>query len=398
MVNSENSVKIIQSRLDSLAVFRNLLNSPVFIKLKALIGNIDDPEAAVGLYSEFTAELYHNCDNLSSYIYDLMLSDENVYIKTKSKGLKVDNVIEAAFENELKILHELSLLRSGELKQLIEYDGFLPDWNTTEYDFAGAYGERIRNISRTGFGMFSKHHVFTVSSDGIIPVKYPDTIALSSFEAYNYERGLVVKNTQNLIRGYQASNVLLYGDAGTGKSSTIKATVNEYASSGLRLVEIKKNQLCMLPEIIEALTDNPLKFIIFIDDLSFVKNDDNFTTLKAHLEGSVSARRGNIAIYATSNRRHLLKESIADREGDDVHTNDTLQEIMSLAARFGLIITYQKPNKNAYLKIVKRIASDYGLEINEQLLLGAEAFAIRNNGRSPRTAKQFVEFQRSELV
>ena len=396
MIPTNYAIKIGQ-QLDSLTIFRNLAESPVMKKLKSLTGSIGDPKAAVNLYTDFVSELYRNCDNLSTYIYDFILSDENFYIKAKSKGERVDKVVEDAFENELETLQALSLLRASELKELIRYDGFLPDWNTTEYDFAAAYGERILNISHFGFGMFSKYHAFTVSDDGLIPVKYPDPVSLSSFEAYDAERELIIKNTQNLLKGARAGNVLLYGDAGTGKSSTVKAIANEYSGDGLRLVEIKKNQLYKLPEIIELLNDNPLKFIIFIDDLSFVKNDDNFTALKAHLEGGVAASGGNIAIYATSNRRHLVKESLADREGDDVHTSDTLQEIMSLAARFSLIITFQKPDKSTYLNIVRRIAKDYGLEESERLLPDAEAFALRNNGRSPRAAKQFVEFQKSEL-
>ena len=381
----------IQICLDSLTIFRNLLKLPVIKKLKELIAGITESTAAVRLYSDFVAELYHNCDNFSTYIYDFMLNDDNVYIRAKSKGLVVDKVIEDAFQNELKILQGLSRLRSDEFKKLIKYDGFLPEWNTTEYDFASAYAGRVRNISRYGFGMFAKYHVFSVSDDAdIIPVKYSDPISLSSFEAYNFERDFVLKNTQKLLSGGFAANVLLYGDAGTGKSSTVKAIVNEYQNWGLRLIEVKKNQLFMLPEIIEKLSDNPLKFIIFIDDLSFIKNDDNFMALKAQLEGSVSVIADNTVIYATSNRKHLVRESLSDRDGDDIHLNDTLQEIMSLVARFGLVVNFQKPEKDVYLKIVQRIAADHGLEPDDRLLLDAEAYAIRNNGRSPRTAKQFI--------
>ena len=142
----------------------------------------------------------------------------------------------------------------------------------------------------------------------------------------------------------------------------------------------------------EELASNPLKFILFIDDLSFSENDDNFSALKATLEGSISGCGDNVVIYATSNRRHLVKESFADRAGDELHLNDTMQETMSLAARFGLAITFQKPDKDEYLYIVKSLAAQYGIDMPEdELFRKAEAHAIRKNGRSPRTARQFIE-------
>jgi len=186
--------------------------------------------------------------------------------------------------------------------------------------------------------------------------------------------------------------MLLYGDAGTGKSSTIKAVAHHLAPQGLRIIEVKKNQLYQIPKLLEELSDNPLKFILFIDDLSFSGNDDNFSALKATLEGSISGCGDNAVIYATSNRRHLVKESFGDRAGDELHLNDSMQETMSLAARFGLTITFQKPDKDEYLSIVKSLAAEYGIEMDEEeLFKKAEAHAIRKNGRSPRTAKQFIE-------
>lgn len=186
--------------------------------------------------------------------------------------------------------------------------------------------------------------------------------------------------------------MLLYGDAGTGKSSTVKAAAKHFAPEGLRMVEIKKNQLYMIPQIMEELASNPLKFILFIDDLSFNGNDDNFSALKATLEGSISGRGSNVAIYATSNRRHLVKENMSDRDGDELHVNDTIQETMSLAARFGLTVTFQKPDKDSYLSIVRSLADQYGIDMDEdELFRKAEAHALRSNGRSPRTAKQFIE-------
>ena len=168
-----------------------------------------------------------------------------------------------------------------------------------------------------------------------------------------------------MLSGKPAVNVLLYGDAGTGKSSSVKAIANEFAADGLRLVEVKKNQLYQIPALLDSLAQNPLKFILFIDDLSFSANDDNFAALKAILEGSVGGRAGNIAVYATSNRRHLIKETLTDREGDDTHESDTRQELMSLSARFGLTITFGSPDRERYLHIVEELAKQYGVELDE---------------------------------
>ncbi|MBP5459346.1 MAG: DUF815 domain-containing protein, partial [Clostridia bacterium] len=180
--------------------------------------------------------------------------------------------------------------------------------------------------------------------------------------------------------------------AGTGKSSSVKAVTNELASEGLRLLELKKSQLHDIPKVMEHLRENPLKFIIFVDDLSFQKDDDNFATLKAILEGSASVKADNTVIYATSNRRHLIRESFTDREGDDIHRNDTIQETMSLSSRFGLTILFNKPAKAEYLEIVHALAEKKGLEMDAvELEKQAQAFAIRKGGATPRAAEQFTD-------
>ena len=154
----------------------------------------------------------------------------------------------------------------------------------------------------------------------------------------------------------------------------------------------RKEQLHQIPGVLDELNSNPLKFILFIDDLSFQKDDDNFSALKAILEGSVAARSRNVVIYATSNRRHLVKESFSDRDGDDVHRNDTMQEIISLSERFGIQITFQKPNKQTYLGIVRHLAEEAGIELPEgELEARAERFVLGRGGRSARAARQFVD-------
>jgi predicted AAA+ superfamily ATPase len=193
------------------------------------------------------------------------------------------------------------------------------------------------------------------------------------------------------LEGRPAANALLCGDAGTGKSSTVKAIANAFYKDGLRLIELRKDQLSSLPYVMAKISGNPLKFVIFIDDLSFNKSDDHFSMLKAALEGSASAKAENAVIYATSNRRHIIKESFSEREGDDVHRNDTLQETLSLSERFGLVVRFQKPDKKLYLTIVETLAKRANLQVNEALFVQAEAFALRKGNRSARCAEQFIQ-------
>ena len=392
-----DDIRVLNLKLNSLAVFRNLLSLPVISELEKLTSVIEDPVESVKLYTKFISVLYHNCDNFSEFLYKSVLEDDNFYIRAVARGEEVDRVIKTAVRNELILIQEISLLSSRELKSHIKYDGYLPDWNTAECDFVSSYEERLKSIAEIGIGMFSRHNVFKLSGEEIVPVKYPDNISLSDFECYGREREPIIKNTKALLEKGEASNVLLYGEAGTGKSSTVKAIANHFKDKGLRLVEVKKKQLHRLPAVFEQLAGNPLKFIVFIDDLSFNESDDDFTALKACLEGNVSAGAGNVVIYATSNRRHLVRERYSDREGDELHVGDSLQEAIGLSARFGLTVTFEKPGKDDYLQIVRHFAKECGIEPDKQLMAGAEAYAIRNNGRSPRTARQFIELQKSEV-
>ena len=182
----------------------------------------------------------------------------------------------------------------------------------------------------------------------IIAVKNKDNQDIKKLYGYEIERNKVLSNTKILIEGKKANNILLYGDAGTGKSSTVKAVANFFKDEGLRLIEIKKKQLHFITDIIEKLSCSPLKFIIFIDDLTFSSNDDTFSYLKAILEGGVNSFPNNIAVYVTSNYRHLIKENFTDRDGDDIHIEDTIQQIMSLTNRFGMIITFQRPGRDLF--------------------------------------------------
>lgn len=377
---------------DSVVIFRSLGDDSVVSDLMYLIGaDTEDTSEFIRYYSDFVQSLYENTVNLSEYLLKAVLESENMYIQQIALGKTPDPLMQECLIHELMFFQELSRLTPEDFTDELDYDGFLPKWYTSEIDFVGSYSERIRMIGQYGYGKYARSSVFILRDKEIIPVKYPDTQRLSDLYGYERERNAVINNTLALLDDKPAQNVLLYGDAGTGKSSTVKAIVNEYASQGLRLIEITKEQLRDLPQIIDSISRNPLKFILFIDDLSFTSGEDCFGALKATLEGSVSARADNIAIYATSNRRHLVKESFSDREGDDIHRNDTIQEMISLSARFGLTVGFYKPDKKAYINIVKALAEKNGITMDEdKLSVQAEAFALRGSGRSARTAKQFV--------
>ena len=345
--------------IDSLTVFSALKQDPVIAALRELLAVLaNDPKTgpaddAVTLYSDMLARLYPHGSDLSEYIRELVLSDDNFYVQAMAAGKHLSDEIQDAARRELNNLQDLGGLSCADVRSAIGYDGFLPFWTNSKLYLISDFMAKLEQIPVTGYGIYADYRFFRISGGKITPVAHPDAQPLDQLFGYERERSLILRNTEALLDGTGASNMLLYGDAGTGKSSTIKAVALEYADRGLRIVEIKKNQLYQIPDVLEELSSNPLKFILFIDDLSFSGNDDNFSALKATLEGSVAGCGGNTVIYATSNRRHLVKETFGDRAGDELHVNDTMQETMSLAARFGLTITFSKPTKDEYLDIVR---------------------------------------------
>lgn len=383
-------------RLRGLVIVRGILQDPVVKRYAAMVAASGDPAAFVTAAAEFEAALFDSGRCWTDYLLDTVLENNNICIRRAAAG-GAGPAAEAALASELAVLQQagewgLEELLDDAPEALRQACRFLPRWETGAADYAAAYDKRRAEVGKKGYGMFARYHVFTVEDARLVPVHCPDPQRLSELPGYETERAKVIANTKALLAGLPANNVLLYGDAGTGKSSTVKAIGNEFAADGLRLVEVKKNQLYQIPAVMESLADNPLKFILFIDDLSFSSNDDDFAALKAILEGSVGGRSHNIAVYATSNRRHLVKERMSDREGDDLHAADTRQEMMSLSARFGLTVTFQRPDKAKFEAILLELARQYGVQMPaDQLYIKGEAFAIRAGGRSPRVAKQFIE-------
>lgn len=387
-------LKNLALRRNTIAVFRELGKDNVISDLMYLISqDSEDTKIFLTYYADFVSSLYeNNVTDISKYILKAVLENDNFYIRKSASGKNIPQEITECLINELQFFQELTELTPEDFTENLDYDGFLPVWVNSTVDIVGSYMERLKLVHRYGYGKYAEYTMFIMQNNETVPVKYPDKQKLSELYGYERERKAVIDNTLALVNGKKAQNVLLYGDAGTGKSSTVKAVVNEFADKGLRLVEITKEQLRDIPLLIDELSENPLKFIIFIDDLSFTAGEDCFGALKAVLEGSVSSRADNIVIYATSNRRHLIKESFSDRDGDDVHRNDTMQEMLSLSARFGLRVNFSRPDKKNYTAIALEMAKAHGINISDdEIILKAEQFAISSgNGRSARTARQFI--------
>jgi predicted AAA+ superfamily ATPase len=253
-----------------------------------------------------------------------------------------------------------------------------------------------------GTGIFANYLAFRWYGGNLVGIPHPDPIQASSLVGYEYQKELLLQNTEAFLAGYPALNALLYGSRGSGKSSLVKSLLNLYGDRGLRLIDLAQSDLQDLPLITEQLWQVPQKFIIFVDDLSFEEDESNYKALKAILEGSLVAKPPNAIVYATSNRRHLIREFFSDRprpsDADEIHAWDTVQEKISLSDRFGLTLTFTAANQDTYLEIVHHLAKLARINLpTEDLEFRALQWATNHSGRSGRTARQFIDFLYAEL-
>ena len=377
--------------LRALGVFSALREKPLFRHFFALTEGT--PPQAILAYGSFVREIFEAGGVLADAVRRLVVEDENPYVRMRAGKGTCDASIERAVKAELSVLSRFASLTPADVATVLPEAPYLAPFGARTVSFAEEYEARMCDIRKHGYGIFASNAMFRLSDDATVePVGSPDTVSLDRFIGYAEERGRVLDNTRAFLDGRPAANVLLYGDAGTGKSSTVKAIVNHLFEEGLRLIEIRKDQLSMLPFVMGKIRTNPLHFIIFIDDLSFNKSDDCFSMLKAALEGSASAKAENAVIYATSNRRHIVRETFADRDGGEVHRNDTMQETLSLSERFGMTVLFERPNKSLYLEIVLALAEKHRVPFDtEELKIRAEAFALARGTRSARCAEQFID-------
>ena len=395
--------------MSSLSIYKGILNRSVAKSYYRLLSALDkDIFEFCNAWGEFFSVL---CDkecseSFAKALTETALFDENAFSRAASKGTEKtlpSSVLNAVRRDVYAIrkLYSLSpeiILNDykyrDELGSIAEN---LPRWKTglpvSEFSDEEDTLDRLAEFyKKNGCGIFARYRAFIWRDGDVQPVLHPDNIKLSTLKGYDIPRNTVVKNTLAFMKNIDSNNCLLYGDRGTGKSSTIKAILNEYYKDGLRMVEVPKDRLSEFPLLVDKIAAIPLKFIIFIDDLSFSGEDKSYAQLKAVLEGSLAARPENTLIYATSNRRHIIKETFSDRDGDDMHRNDSMQESLSLSDRFGMSVNFSKPDKEQYLEIVMSLAKECHIEMGiEELCTQAEKWVIQRGGRSPRAAKQFIK-------
>ena len=387
----------------SLALFRNMREKEPLKSLCDFLLKMEpgySMEEMIDSYGHFVSILYEMRPDvdLSAAIWDALSEDMNPYLRHRIDSVikpeettKASTLLKLTAERELDLLTRIGNYTSFDFKDAMVYDGYLPDFRSSHIDFKKRYMTMMDQIETVGYGVYAKYHFFRIKGGELLPVTSPDPISVDDLFCYEKQRGRVIENTKRFSEGKPFEDVLLYGDAGTGKSSTVKSAARLFIDQGIRLVEVPKSELHGLSEVIQMLTGVPLKFIIFIDDVSFDADDDRISTLKSVIEGAASGARKNIAIYATSNRRHMIKETFSARE-NEIHTSDTIAEQMSLSERFGIRILFDKPNKDTYLEIVKGLMKLRGITMDdEKLAIAAEQYAIRGGGRSARIARQFVD-------
>ncbi len=451
------NLKKIRYALAGLSVYRNLLESMPVIKLKRIFELLDsenpDTLSLVDSYSALMNSLFVEAKESQAlgsgnlwedFVLQFLLYDDNVFTAQAANVplVDIDLALLSAVKLDLSLLRVIyccfPLVKEGLAAVLQKTDFALdllpdikdnvasspsatplppayrvPDINCKEaLQRASSWEQQLEDLAffyrQKGSGVLSKFIAFKWSdaSNSLIGIEDIDPITLSTLTGYDDERASIVKNTQQFLRGYPANNILLYGDRGTGKSSTVKALLNEFWVQGLRLVEVSKDQLGRLPLVLEALRPHNKRFIIFVDDLSFDDGDAGYLGLKVILEGSLESKPENVLIYATSNRRHLIKEHFSDRnagtitKGDDeIRTMDTLQEKLSLSDRFGITVIFPSPGQKLYLEIVRHLAAQKGLTIEDAVLQKqALQWALLHNGFSGRTAKQFVDQMAGEIL
>lgn len=382
---------------DALILLRGVLQDEAVASFVRALQN-DDIAAYARAEELLLAEDMQN--SFAAYLTHKILCDDNLFARRAFAGT-LNNDICQAYSHDLAILQDIAKKADNPSgKVALAADSGFPSVRYGKDDdvFGKNWGDgeslqKLVNFYRhNGYGIYIGHKAFTFENKTLKPVRNTSDITLSDLKDYEAEKKAIEDNTINFISGLPYSNMLLYGDKGTGKSSTIHAVLNKYAEKGLRAVEIPKDQIKDINAVKEVLAGLPFKFFIFIDDLSLEEHDEKVTSLKASLEGSLTEKGANVMIVATSNRRHILKENFSDRE-NSVHARDTMEEQLSLSDRFGLTVYFSSTGKSEYLSIIRQLAADRKLKTpQDDLFALAERWALLKGGRSPRRARQFIDF------
>lgn len=399
--------------LDHLIIYRHLTKDAdvekclSFIEDESLLNEEDFIATMLTLAERY--DLHgHLFQSLLTY---LLAHHENSFTLSLERKQPISEALKEVIMNDLQMLYQMYHFDFSKLNPLykdlfIDFPHSKPIINQEIYDLltklqimlskstsvAEFYEILYNHYRQYGVGKYGLNKAFRYLDNEIIPIEHIGNNTLEQLIGYESQKERLKANTEAFLNGRKANNVLLYGDSGTGKSSSIKALLNEYYKDGLRMVEVYKHQFIALPQIINELQNRQYRFIIFMDDLSFEEFEVEYKYLKAVIEGGLERKPENILIYATSNRRHLIKETWNDRNHDqEINNNDAKQEKLSLVSRFGVQIMYIHPDKQHYLDIIDGLASAYHLDMDEDELHDkALQWEIRNGGFSGRTAKQFI--------
>ncbi len=401
-------------------------------------GEYDPNEITSHVYAQIKKILVISTDynfdgNLwQNYLTYLLVTAENPFTLTAEKTGGSEGTVNHFAKSDFSAFMELFRYDFSWMEELLQTDVFscITDYKAIEKPslmYNGSVSEKVRALSdklaaakdadeffriMTGFykdygvGMFGLNKAFRIADapDGSVifkPVANMEHVVLSDLHGYEIQKAKLIENTEAFVEGRKANNVLLFGDSGTGKSTSIKAIVNEYYDRGLRMIEIYKYQFRFLSQLISQIKNRNYKFIIYMDDLSFEEDESEYKFLKAVIEGGLETRPDNILIYATSNRRHLVREMWSDRDdveqNADIHRSDTMEEKLSLANRFGVTIGYYKPDRQLFHDIVKALADRNGIEMDEkELYLQSDRWEMSHGGLSGRCAGQFINHLLSE--
>ncbi|MBP0020962.1 MAG: ATP-binding protein [Cyanobacteria bacterium SBLK] len=414
------SIHFLQQQAASLLLYQHVLDNEVGQSFLALLHALHEGNSVHCLqaYGHWFKTLAQTGQNWQDYLIQQILWDDNPFSQQIQK-VPLDAfppALIAAVQYDLKILHSLYRCSGEQLSLWVRTTCKMQElpvvWHieTTRSHFlrdrdnwSEVLPELARHYQQQGTGIFARYRAFRWQDGKLNGIAHPDPIQLTEIVGYETQKAALIKNTEFLLSGYPTLHVLLYGSRGSGKSSLVKGLLGKFSDRGLRLIEVSKSELRDLSEILERLRDRPQKFIIFVDDLSFEEDDEAFKSLKVVLEGSVTARANNVLVYATSNRRHLIREFFEDRprpkDSDEVHSWDTMQEKLSFSDRFGLTLTFEPANQNTYLEIVCHLAKEAAINLEkEDLEFRAKQWATRHNGRSGRTARQFIDFLKAEVT
>ncbi len=441
------TLQSLQTQADSLLLYQGVLRGPVGQAFRTLLATLQGARAVgVGSGREITptdraaliayGRWFHALAAMGQTWPEVLITgilrDDNPFSQQAQRRGELPAALVTAARQDLANLQAIAQVDVGHLSQWVQVHAEMAAppivWQlpagdrladvgalATALTLASAWPDLIDQLidhyRQQGTGVLASFSALRWQGGQLLGIPQPDGVAMADLVGYDWQQRALLQNTEFLVRGYRALNVLLYGSRGSGKSSLVKALLlaqgpsssQPFQQRGLRLIEVDKSDLQDLRTIVAQLAGLPQKFILFVDDLSFEEAESTYKSLKVVLEGTLTARPPNVVVYATSNRRHLIREFLGDRppprEADEVNAWDTVQEKLSFSDRFGLTLTFPPADQDTYLQIVQHLAQQEGIPLSPaELTDRALQWATRHNGRSGRTARQLIDFLQAELA